>query len=93
MKLLRDGRDSYLFVKTSEKKLLWDRVSNFWQAEGFRLSQRDFSIGIMKTVFLENLSEAQLGTVQRIVGRYVPLLVSPDTRDSFKTRFCFEMMV
>ena len=43
----------------------------------------------MKTVFLENLSEAQLGTVQRIVGRYVPLLVSPDTRDSFKTRFLF----
>ena len=35
LKLLRDGRDSYLFVKTSEKKLLWDRVSNFWQAEGF----------------------------------------------------------
>ena len=89
LKLLRDGRDSYLFVKTSEKKLLWDRVSNFWQAEGFRLSQKDFSIGIMKTVFLENLSEAQLGTVQRIVGRYVPLLVSPDTRDSFKTRFLF----
>ena len=89
LKLLRDGRDSYLFVKTNEKKLLWDRVSNFWQAEGFRLSQNDFSIGIMKTVFLENLSEAQLGTVQRIVGRYVPLLVSPDTRDSFKTRFLF----
>ncbi len=89
LKLLRDGRDSYLFVNTDEKKLLWDRVSSFWQSEGFRLSQKDFSLGIMKTVFLENLSEAQLGTVQRIVGRYVPLLVSPDTRDSFKTRFLF----
>ena len=40
----------------------------------------------MKTGFLENLSEAQLGTVQRIVGRYVPLLVAPETRDSYSTR-------
>ena len=87
LELLRNGRDSYLNVRTNDKKLLWDKVSSFWQMEGFRLSQKDFSLGIMKTVFLENLSEAQLGTVQRIVGRYVPLLVSPETRDSFKTRF------
>ena len=40
----------------------------------------------MKTGFLENLSEAQLGTVQRMVGRYIPLLVAPETRDSYSTR-------
>jgi len=40
----------------------------------------------MRTNYLENLSEAQLGTIQRVVGRYVPLLVSPETRDSYSTR-------
>jgi outer membrane protein assembly factor BamC len=40
----------------------------------------------MRTNYLENLSEVQLGVIQRYVGRYVPLLVSPETRDSYKTR-------
>ena len=40
----------------------------------------------MRTNYLENLSEVQLGIIQRYVGRYVPLLVSPETRDSYKTR-------
>mgnify|MGYP001264439430 CR=1 FL=1 len=86
IKIVRQGRDSFLVIKSNEKKLIWDSVNRFWQSEGFKLSQKDYTLGIMKTVFLENLSEAQLGTVQKYIGRYVPLLVSPETRDSFKTR-------
>jgi outer membrane protein assembly factor BamC len=84
--ILRSGRDSFISVKTTDKEYVWKKLSDFWLAEGFRLSKKDYMLGIMKTGFLENLSEAQLGTMQRIVGRYVPLLVAPETRDSYSTR-------
>jgi len=84
--ILRSGRDSFISLKTTDKEYVWKKLSDFWLAEGFRLSKKDYMLGIMKTGFLENLSEAQLGTVQRIVGRYVPLLVAPETRDSYSTR-------
>ena len=86
IKIVRQGRDSFLVIKSTDKKLIWDSINRFWQSEGFKLSQKDYTLGIVKTVFLENLSEAQLGTIQKYVGRYVPLLVAPETRDSFKTR-------
>jgi len=86
IKIVRQGRDSFLVIKSTDKKLIWDSINRFWQSEGFKLSQKDYTLGIIKTVFLENLSEAQLGTVQKYIGRYVPLLVAPETRDSFKTR-------
>ena len=85
IELIRNGRDSMLSLKSAEKKVLWDKLISFWKSEGFRLSQRDYTLGTIKTVYLENLSEAQLGTIQKYVGRYIPLLVSPETRDSFRT--------
>ena len=84
--IVRSGRDSFVSVNTTDKEYIWKKISDFWSAEGFRLTKNDYTLGIMKTGYLENLSEAQLGTVQRIVGRYVPLLVAPETRDSYSTR-------
>ncbi len=86
IKIIRSGRDSYISVNATDKDAIWKKLVNFWSSEGFSLTQRDFTIGIMKTSYLENLSEAQLGTIQRYVGRYIPLLVSPETRDSYSTR-------
>lgn len=86
IELLRVGRDSIISLKNVEKKVLWDKLIDFWRTEGFRLNQRDYTLGTLKTVYLENLSEAQLGTIQKYVGRYIPLLITPETRDSFKTR-------
>lgn len=86
IKIIRTGRDSYISLKTTDKKIIWKKLTDFWTAEGFRLTQKDFTLGLMRTGFLENLSEAQLGTVQRYVGRYIPLLVSPESRDSYSTR-------
>ena len=86
IKIMRSGRDSFLSILSKDKKLLWAKLSDFWKSEGFRLAQQDYTLGSMRTSFLENLSEAQLGTVQRYVGRYVPLLVSPETRDSYSSR-------
>jgi outer membrane protein assembly factor BamC len=65
---------------------LWNRIKSFWLEEGFQLLSEDLTISSMRTNYLENLSEVQLGAIQRVVGRYVPLLVSPETRDSYKTR-------
>ncbi len=86
IELVRIGRDSIISLKNTEKNFLWDKLIEFWRMEGFRLSQKDYTLGTLKTVYLENLSEAQLGTIQKYVGRYIPLLVTPETRDSFKTR-------
>ena len=86
IKLIRSGRDSILALTNVDKEVLWKKLQLFWEEEGFRLVQKDYTLGIMRTGYLENLSEAQLGTVQRIIGRYVPLLIQPETRDSYKTR-------
>jgi len=84
--ILKSGRDSFISLNTDNKEYVWKKLADFWLAEGFRLTKKDYTLGIMKTGFLENLSEAQLGTVQRMIGRYVPLLVAPETRDSYSTR-------
>ncbi|MBS82917.1 MAG: hypothetical protein CMD65_02150 [Gammaproteobacteria bacterium] len=86
IELLRVGKDSYLSVNKTDKNQLWSKLIEFWRDEGFRVVQNNIALGTMRTDYLENLSEAQLGTLQRIVGRYVPLLVEPETRDSYKTR-------
>ena len=90
IKLVRAGRDSYLTLQNINIDKLWLRIQSFWREEGFRIANQNITLGVMKTDFLENLSEAQLGTIQRVVGRYIPLLVSPDTRDSYKTRLVFK---
>ena len=86
IKLFRQGQDMFLSVQTEDKILLWERIKSFWLEEGFLILSEDLTISSMRTNYLENLSEVQLGVIQRYVGRYVPLLVSPETRDSYKTR-------
>lgn len=86
IKIYKQGQDMYLSVEIQDKLILWDRIKSFWLEEGFQLLSEDLTISSMKTNYLENLSEVQLGAIQRVVGRYVPLLVSPETRDSYKTR-------
>jgi len=86
IKIFRQGKSMFLSVSSSDKLLLWNKIKSFWLKEGFQISNEDITIASIKTNYLENLSEAQLGTIQRVVGRYVPLLVSPETRDSYNTR-------
>ncbi|MDC0415414.1 outer membrane protein assembly factor BamC [Gammaproteobacteria bacterium] len=86
IKIYKQGLDMFLSVETQDKLILWNRIKSFWLEEGFQLLSEDLTISSMKTNYLENLSEVQLGAIQRVVGRYVPLLVSPETRDSYKTR-------
>jgi outer membrane protein assembly factor BamC len=86
IKIYKQGQDMFLSVETQDKLVLWEKIKSFWLEEGFQLLSEDLTISSMRTNYLENLSEVQLGTIQRVVGRYVPLLVSPETRDSYKTR-------
>ena len=86
IKIYKQGQDMFLSVEIQDKLILWNRIKSFWLEEGFQLLSEDLTISSMRTNYLENLSEVQLGAVQRVVGRYVPLLVSPETRDSYKTR-------
>ena len=86
IKLFKQGQDMFLSVQTEDKILLWERIKSFWLEEGFQILSEDLTISSMRTNYLENLSEVQLGVIQRYVGRYVPLLVLPETRDSYKTR-------
>ena len=86
IKIFRQGQSMFLSVSTTDKILLWNNIKSFWLTEGFQILNEDITIASIRTNYLENLSEVQLGTVQRVVGRYVPLLVSPETRDSYSTR-------
>ena len=86
IKVYKEGTSMFLSVKTQDKISLWKKIETFWTREGFLLVDSDLTVSSMRTNYLENLSEVQLGAIQRVVGRYVPLLVSPETRDSYKTR-------
>lgn len=86
IKIFRQGKNMFLSVSSSDKLALWEKIKSFWLMEGFQIINEDITIASIKTNYLENLSEAQLGTIQRVVGRYVPLLVTPETRDSYSTR-------
>ncbi len=86
IKLYKQGQEMFLSLSIEDKILLWERLKSFWREEGFQIISADLTLSSMRTNYLENLSEAQLGTIQRVVGRYVPLLVSPETRDSYNTR-------
>ena len=86
IKIYKEGNSMFLSINVKNKILLWDKLKSFWFEEGFQLINSDLTTSSMRTNYLENLSEAQLGTIQRVVGRYVPLLVSPETRDSYSTR-------
>ena len=86
IKIFRQGQSMFLSVSTTDKIALWNNIKSFWLTEGFQILNEDITIASIRTNYLENLSEVQLGTVQRVVGRYVPLLVSPETRDSYSTR-------
>ncbi len=86
IKIYKESNDMFLSIKVDDKLLLWEKLKSFWREEGFQLINSDLTTSYMRTNYLENLSEAQLGTIQRVVGRYVPLLVSPETRDSYSTR-------
>ena len=77
----------FLSVTTQDKIALWEKIKLFWYEEELWNFKKDITISTLRTNYLENLSEAyKLGTIQRVVGRYVPLLVSPETRDSYSTR-------
>ncbi len=86
IKIYKEGNDMFLSIKVENKLLLWEKLKSFWLQEGFQLMNSDLTTSSMRTNYLENISEAQLGTIQKVVGRYVPLLVSPETRDSYSTR-------
>jgi len=86
IKIYKEGSSMFLSINIENKILLWEKLKAFWLEEGFQLINSDLTTSSMRTNYLENLSEAQLGTIQRVVGRYVPLLVSPETRDSYSTR-------
>jgi outer membrane protein assembly factor BamC len=86
IKIYKQGKDMFLAVNTDNKIALWNQIKQFWLQEGFQILNEDITIASIRTNYLENLSEAQLGTIQKVVGRYVPLLVSPETRDSYSTR-------
>ena len=74
IKIFRQGQSMFLSVSTTDKISLWNNIKSFWLTEGFQILNEDITIASIRTNYLENLSEAQLGTVQRVVGRYVPLV-------------------
>ena len=92
IKIFRQGQSMFLSVSTTDKIALWTNIKSFWLTEGFQILNEDITIASIRTNYLEYLSEAQLGTVQRVVGRYVPLLVSPETRDSYSTRLILSLI-
>jgi uncharacterized lipoprotein len=51
----------FLSVETQDKLILWNRIKSFWLEEGFQLLSEDLTISSMRTNYLENLSEVQLG--------------------------------
>ena len=63
IKVYEEGKDMFLSVTTQDKIALWEKIKLFWYEEGFGILSEDITISTLRTNYLENLSEAQLGTI------------------------------
>lgn len=80
-----DG-DKYWLVLDQTPEEVWQRIQDFWLANGFLLKEEDPRIGIMETEWAENRAELPLGTVRKFLSSVVDSLYDTGTRDKYRLR-------
>ncbi len=78
--------DKYWLIIAQSPNVVWQRIQDYWVANGFLLKVEDPGIGIMETEWAENRAELPLGTIRKLLSSVVDSLYDTGTRDKYRLR-------
>jgi len=81
----RAGQQRWLVVNRPADQL-WGPVRDFWQENGFLLTQDQASLGIMETDWAENRAKIPQDFIRNAIGKVLDSIYSTSERDKFRTR-------
>jgi outer membrane protein assembly factor BamC len=81
----RAGNQRWI-VARGDPAQLWPAVKDFWQENGFIISDENPSAGIMETDWAENRAKIPNDGVRAILGKVIDGMYSTPERDKFRTR-------
>lgn len=85
MQIERDGTQRWLVVKQSPD-VLWPKIKEFWQENGFLISKESQAAGVMETDWAENRAKLPEDFVRKTLSYVFDSLYSTGERDKFRTR-------
>ena len=85
VRIERAGNQRWLVVNRPADQL-WDSVKDFWQENGFLLTQDQTSLGIMETDWAENRAKLPQDFIRNSLSKLFESLYSTGERDKFRTR-------
>jgi outer membrane protein assembly factor BamC len=81
----RAGNQRWI-VARGDPAQLWPAVKDFWQENGFIISDENPSAGIMETDWAENRAKIPNDGVRALLGKVIDGMYSTPERDKFRTR-------
>jgi outer membrane protein assembly factor BamC len=81
----RSGTQRWLVVNRPADQL-WGPIRDFWQENGFLLTQDQQALGIMETDWAENRAKIPQDIIRNTLGKVIDSLYSTSERDKFRTR-------
>jgi len=81
----RDGSERWLVVHESPE-VLWPKIKQFWQDNGFLIAIDRPQVGVMETDWAENRAKIPQDFLRRTIGKVFDSLYSTGERDKFRTR-------
>ncbi|MFZ6753071.1 outer membrane protein assembly factor BamC [Undibacterium sp. Dicai25W] len=86
MRIVRDGNQRYLVIKSASTEALWPQIKDFWQDLGFLINVENQEAGVMETDWAENRAKIPQDIIRDTLGKVLDSLYSTGERDKFRTR-------
>jgi outer membrane protein assembly factor BamC len=81
----RDGNQRWLEIEGSADEV-WYQVVEFWRDSGLLLVEQDPTVGTMKTDWLEDRADIDMGGITELLRKALKSIYSSGTRDQFRVR-------
>lgn len=85
LRVERDGKQRWL-VSREAPEVLWPKIREFWQQNGFALALENAEAGVMETDWAENRAKIPQDFIRSSIGKVFDSLYSTSERDKFRTR-------
>jgi outer membrane protein assembly factor BamC len=85
MRIERAGTQRWLVVRQSPE-VLWPKIKDFWQDNGFLINIDAPEAGVMETDWAENRAKIPQDFIRNSLGKLLDSLYSTGERDKFRTR-------
>ncbi len=85
LRVERAGNQRWL-VSNDTPEVLWPRIKDFWQENGFLIEIENADAGVMETDWAENRAKIPQDFIRSTIGKVFDSLYSTGERDKFRTR-------